>query len=115
MKTPESHMVWGSNMTGLINLMEETVLSKIDELWKNTEYCKCEQCKLDVATYALNRLPAQYVQSMKGKVLYRFESNSIQRDIEVTVAVSKGIEIVGNSPHKNANPNSNNVNSSAAG
>ncbi|MBD5469343.1 MAG: late competence development ComFB family protein [Lachnospiraceae bacterium] len=108
-------MVWGSSMTGLINLMEETVLSKIDELWKNTEYCKCEQCKLDVATYALNRLPAQYVQSMKGKVLYRFESNSIQRDIEVTVAVSKGIEIVGNSPHKNANPNPNNANNSAAG
>ena len=101
-------------MTGLINLMEETVLNKIDELWKNTEYCKCEQCKLDVATYALNRLPAQYVQSMKGKVLYRFESNSIQRDIEVTVAVSKGIEIVGNAPHKNATPN-NNVNSGAAG
>lgn len=112
-------MVWGNSMTGLINLMEETVLNKIGELWKNTNYCKCEQCRLDVATYALNRLPAQYVQSMKGKVLYRFESNSIQRDIEVTVAVSKGIEIVGNAPHKNANPNANGsgnaAGSSAAG
>lgn len=95
-------MIRGSSMTGLINLMEETVLSKINELWPKTDYCKCEQCRMDIATYALNRLPAQYVQSMKGKVLYRFESNSIQRDIEVTVAVSKGIEIVGNAPHKNA-------------
>ena len=94
-------------MAELINLMEETVLRKIDQLWPGTNYCKCEQCRLDIATYALNRLPAQYVQSMKGKVLYRFESNSMQRDIEVTVAVGQGIEIVGKSPHKNANTNAN--------
>lgn len=81
--------------------MEETVLRKIDQLWPGTDYCKCEQCRMDIATYALNRLPAQYVQSMKGKVLYRFESTSMQRDIEVTVAVGQGIEIVGKSPHKN--------------
>ena len=92
---------WGKGMTGLINLMEETVLKKIDQLWPGTNYCKCEQCRMDIATYALNRLPAQYVQSLKGKVLYRFESNSMQRDIEVTVAVGQGIEIVGKSPHKN--------------
>ena len=99
-------------MTGLINLMEETVLRKIDQLWPGTDYCKCEQCRMDIATYALNRLPAQYVQSLKGKVLYRFESNSMQRDIEVTVAVGQGIEIVGKSPHKNQQTN---VDSAAAG
>ena len=89
-------------MTGLINLMEETVLRKIGQLWPGTDYCKCDQCRMDIATYALNRLPAQYVQSMKGKVLYRFEANQMQKDIEVTVAVGRGMEIVGNSPHKNA-------------
>lgn len=88
-------------MEGLTNLMEETVLCKIDQLWKDTNYCKCDQCRMDIAAYALNRLPAQYVQSLKGKVLYQFESNKIQPDIEVTVAVSKGIEIVGKAPHKN--------------
>lgn len=99
-------------MTGLINLMEETVLDKIDQLWPDTNYCKCEQCRMDIATYALNRLPAQYVQSLKGKVMYRFESNQMQRDIEVTVAVSQGIEIVGKSPHKNVKTN---VDEAAAG
>lgn len=54
-------------MTGLINLMEETVLNKIDQLLPGTDYCKCEHCRMDMAAYALNRLPAQYVQSMKGK------------------------------------------------
>lgn len=90
-------------MTGLINLMEETVMNKIDQLWPETEYCKCERCRMDIAAYALNRLPAQYVQSLKGKIYYRFESNQIQRDIEVTVAVSQGIEIVGKAPHKTGN------------
>ena len=33
-------------MTGLVNLMEETVLEKIDQLWKETDYCKCERCKI---------------------------------------------------------------------
>lgn len=88
-------------MIALTNLMEETVLNKIDQLWKNTEYCKCDNCRMDIATYALNRLPAQYVQSLQGKVFYQFEATQIQPDIEVTVVVSQGIEIVGKSPHKN--------------
>lgn len=88
-------------MTGLINLMEETVLTKINQLLPNTGYCQCENCRMDIATYALNRLPAQYVQSVKGKVLYRFASSQVQRDIEVTVAVSQAIEVVGKDPHKN--------------
>lgn len=90
-------------MTGLINLMEETVLYKIDQLLPNTEYCKCDNCRMDIAAYALNRLPAQYVQSVKGKVLYHFASSQVQKDIEVTVVVSKAIEVVGKAPHKNMN------------
>lgn len=86
-------------MEGLVNLMEQTVLDKIDQLWVERDCCKCEKCRMDVAAYALNRLPAQYVRSLKGNVFYRFEANQIQRDIEVTVEVSKGMEIVGNAPH----------------
>lgn len=88
-------------MTGLINLMEETVLNKIDQLLPDTEYCKCDKCRMDMATYALNRLPAQYVQSIAGKVFYQFVSSQVQNDIEVTVAVSNAIEVVGKAPHKN--------------
>ncbi len=88
-------------MTQLVNLMEETVFNKIDELWTNTEYCKCESCRMDIATYALNRLPPQYVQSLKGKVLYRFASQQTQSDVDVTVVVEKAIGIVGNAPHRN--------------
>ncbi len=89
-------------MAELVNLMEKTVFDKIDELWPATNYCKCENCRMDIATYALNRLPPQYVQSLQGKVLYRFTSGQTQNDINVTVAVGKAIKIVGESPHKGA-------------
>ncbi|MCM1273080.1 MAG: late competence development ComFB family protein [Clostridium sp.] len=88
-------------MKQLVNLMEETVFNKIDELWSDTQYCKCEDCRMDIATYALNRLPAQYVQSLRGKVMYRFESQQTQSDVDVTVIVGKAIGIVGNAPHRN--------------
>lgn len=41
-------------MKGLSNLMEETVLHKIDQIWQETDYCKCDKCKMDIAAYALN-------------------------------------------------------------
>lgn len=88
-------------MPKLVNLMEQTVFNKIDELWPDTEYCKCENCRMDIAAYSLNRLPSQYVQSLKGNMLCRFESRQIQSNIDVTVVVGKAIEIVGKSPHQN--------------
>ena len=90
-------------MTGLVNLMEETVLEKIDQLWKQTEYCKCEKCRMDIAAFALNRLPPRYVQSLEGKLLHRFDASTTQMDVEITAMVFKGIQIVGDDPHKNAN------------
>ena len=41
-------------MPKLVNLMEQTVFNKIDELWPDTEYCKCENCRMDIAAYSLN-------------------------------------------------------------
>ena len=90
-------------MTGLVNLMEETVLNKIDQLWKQTNYCTCDKCRMDVAAYALNRLPPRYVQSMAGKMLHKFDASTTQMDVEITAVVYKGIEIVGDDPHKNEN------------
>ena len=91
-------------MAELINTMETTVFNKINELWPKTDYCKCDTCKMDIATYALNRLPPQYVQSLKGKVIYRFEASKLENDIEVTVAVSRAIESVGKSPQHETIP-----------
>lgn len=85
-------------MEGLVNMMEETVLNKIDQLWQETDYCKCDACRMDIATYALNRLPARYVSSLKGAMLHKFDSRTIQMDAEITACVFQAIRMVGESP-----------------
>ena len=69
-------------MEGLVNMMEETVLKKIDMLWETTDGCKCQKCKLDIAAYALNRLPPRYVHSLQGNLftgLMHLRHNQMQR------------------------------------
>lgn len=63
-------------MQGLSNLMEGTVLHKIDQIWPQTNYCKCDKCKMDIAAYALNRLPPRYVQSKEGEMLHKFDAST---------------------------------------
>ena len=87
-------------MKGLSNLMEETVLHKIDQIWQETDYCKCDKCKMDIAAYALNRLPPRYVQSKEGEMLQKFDASTMQMDVEITAVVCKAIQVVGEDPHK---------------
>lgn len=86
-------------MDELVNLMEETVLNKIDQLWKQTDYCTCDNCKIDVAAYALNRLPAKYVHSLEGTLIHRFESSTTQTDAEITAVVFQAIQRIGENCH----------------
>lgn len=95
-------------MKGLTNLMEETVLRKIDQLWPQTDYCKCDKCRLDIAAYALNRLPARYVQSFEGAMLHKFETSTTQTDIEITAVVYRAIQRIGEEPHNNMGKNNTN-------
>jgi len=52
----------------------DLLLKKIDQLWPNTEYCKCERCRMDIAAYALNRLPPRYVHSLAGELIHKFDA-----------------------------------------
>jgi len=79
-------------MEGLVNMMEETVLKKIDKLWETTDGCKCQKCKLDIAAYALNRLPPRYVHSLQGKLIHRFNASTTQSDAEITSCVYQAVK-----------------------
>jgi len=54
------------------NLMEEAVLSMVEELFtieeteKSLGFCTCGQCRLDVACYVLNRIKPEYIVSSRG-------------------------------------------------
>ena len=86
-------------MDGLVNSMEESVMNKIKQLWKTTNYCQCEECRLDIATYALNRLPPRYVRTLEGKLIHQFDASTVQADAEITAVVLNAMKIVGDNPH----------------
>ena len=47
--------------THLVNLMENLVLLKLDQVFSKFNCCKCDRCKKDAAALALSKLPARYV------------------------------------------------------
>ena len=86
-------------MQMLKNLMEDTVLEKIDSLWPQTNYCMCDRCRLDIACYSLNHLPTRYVTTNAGAVLHKFDSLTTQSDAEITACVYRAIQMVGECPN----------------
>jgi competence protein ComFB len=88
----------------LNNLTEEIVLKMLEDMLKREEFknvCKDEDCLLDMATYALNRLPAKYVATSKGKVFSKIEELEQQHLVDVLSVVTKSIKIVSENAHPN--------------
>lgn len=87
-------------MHELHNVMEDCVEQKLNSVLPQMEqYCRCDKCRWDMEAYALNRLPAKYVLSDKGVVYQKFDSLSVQSDVEITTAVIKAIETIGKNPN----------------
>lgn len=74
----------------LRNMMEESVLRKIDKMQDSLDCCKCELCRLDLASYALNRLPAKYVATTQGALLSKLDTLEPQFDATVTTVILQG-------------------------
>lgn len=103
-------------MNGLKNLMEDTVEQTLNRLLPTMpNICACDDCKLDMATYALNRLPPKYARSSRGAILHRFDTLSTQVEAEILTVCVSAINIIGSHPHHAENkPAQNNVQPQAA-
>ena len=51
------------------NYMEDVVFRHLDRIIAGADCCKCPVCRMDVAAYALNRLPSKYVATREGEVI----------------------------------------------
>ena len=95
-------------MEGLKNLMEDNVEQTINKLLPTMPHiCSCNECKLDMATYALNRLKPKYARTSRGVIMHRFDTLAAQADAEILSAVVAAMEIIGAHPHHpplNTNP-----------
>lgn len=89
-------------MEGLKNMMEDNVEHTLNHLLPTMpNICACNDCKLDMATYALNRLQPKYARTSRGAILHRFDTASAQVEAEILTACVSAINVIGSHPHHN--------------
>ncbi len=82
------------------NIMEELVLETVNEVFEEKgeqgfPLAECEQCRLDVACYALNRLQPEYLISGRGVVHVENElRQNFQKRADIAALVNEGIRII---------------------
>lgn len=88
-------------MLNLKNIIEDDVEKEVDELLDimGGEICKCENCRNDIAAFALNRLRPSYVRTEKGAFYHKISAASEQAKSEVRVAVTGAISVVSKHPN----------------
>lgn len=82
----------------LRNLTEDIVISKLDVLMDRLDCCKCDLCRLDIASYALNRLPSKYVATTQGELLSKIALIDTEFTIRVTTEITKAISVIKEHP-----------------
>jgi competence protein ComFB len=87
-------------MEGLRNIMEDDVENQLNILLPTMpNICSCEECRLDMATYALNRLKPNYVRSNAGALFHKLNTSSTQAKTEILTTVLNAINVIGSHPH----------------
>lgn len=88
------------NMEGLRNITEEDVEELLNGILPTMpNVCSCKTCRLDMATYALNRLKPNYVRSDKGALFHKVNTSSPQAKTEILATVVNAINIISEHPN----------------
>ncbi len=77
-------------------IVEEAVddeLSRIPEDW-----AKNKRCKLDIMALVLNRLPARYVVTDKGRIMTKIKETEVQFQADILRELVKAIAMVKKNP-----------------
>ena len=86
-------------MMELKNFMEDVVLGKLDQvLAQYPDCCEGDQWRGDIASLALNHLPAHYSSTEKGEIFTRVQAMSLEYEVEVIQQIAKAIELVSAHP-----------------
>lgn len=81
------------------NYMETFVGEFLEELLERyPEICRCETCKRDMASFALNRLPPKYTTTNRGEVYTKSSVLDTQIRTDIVKALIQGIESVRQNP-----------------
>ena len=82
------------------NIAEDEVATLYSELLPTVPEAHpgCAVCREDVMVYALNRLPAHYVSTLKGEVISRLNAQAGQASTDATVVMLEGFRFVARNP-----------------
>jgi len=86
-------------MDNVINYMEIWVQEYMDVLLEKIGGCKCDKCKRDIFTLALNNLKPYYVSTPLGKIMAKIESTKQQVETNIIVEVTKAINKINSNPN----------------
>ena len=82
----------------LVNEAERTVLAELEAQMAVTPHiCKCQDCVLDMAAYALNNVKPTYRVSLMGSV-YARAANDVEYAAEIGRAVADAIKKIKANP-----------------
>lgn len=82
----------------LVNIVEEMVRQRVDEMIKSFDMCDCMRCRLNACAIALNHLPSHYVTTEKGVLLGKLEDVEIDCQTSIAVETTKALMIVKEHP-----------------
>jgi len=65
------------------------------------DICTCPQCRNDMLAHILSNIPAKYVTTEEGAIYTIVQQTRVEHQAEISRAILKAIEIIGNNPrHK---------------
>ena len=82
----------------IVNVTENIVEEKLDEIIDSLGCCKCEQCRADMVSYALNRLSPKYVTTRIGRAYAKLDALSRQEETDLVTALYEAAEQVKKNP-----------------
>lgn len=83
----------------LRNIMEEYIILTLDEILDSLDGCKCERCRLDIASYTLNRMPPRYVATTQGELMSRLCELDSQFKASVIKEITLAHEVISKNPN----------------
>ena len=85
----------------LKNLMEDYAIATLDHILDDLDCCKCEKCRLDIASYALNRLPSKYVATTQGELMTKLCEFDHNFEARVIAALTMAADVIKKNPNHN--------------
>ena len=80
------------------NIMEAIVEEELAVMAPELECCTCEQCRNDMAAWALNQLPPKYVVTQAGSAISKADTMRIQHLTDVRTALVQAAQMVKENP-----------------